>query len=60
MNKFKTMLRISEHPNADLVNGMPDEVISTLESDAKPVIHADYAEFGITQIAAVIIGGLLG
>ena len=33
--------RISEHPNADLVNGMLDDVIANLGANSKPIIHTD-------------------
>lgn len=33
--------RISEHPNAELVNGMLDDVIARLDSNSKPIIHTD-------------------
>ena len=33
--------RISEHPNADLVNGMLDDVIANIGTKSKPIIHTD-------------------
>lgn len=33
--------RISEHPNADLVNGMLDDVIANIGAKSKPIIHTD-------------------
>lgn len=33
--------RISEHPNADLVNGMLDDVIANMGAKSKPTIHTD-------------------
>ena len=33
--------RISEHPNADLVNVMLDDVIANLGANSKPIIHTD-------------------
>ena len=33
--------RISEHPNADLVNGMLDDVIANMDAKSKPIIHTD-------------------
>ena len=33
--------RISEHPNADLVNGMLDDVIANMGANSKPIIHTD-------------------
>ena len=33
--------RISEHPNADLVNGMLDDVIANIGANSKPIIHTD-------------------
>ena len=33
--------RISEHPNADLVNGMLDDVIANMGTKSKPIIHTD-------------------
>ena len=33
--------RISEHPNADLVNGMLDDVIANMGEKSKPIIHTD-------------------
>ena len=44
MDCFDGMLiawRISEHPNADLVNGMLDDVIARMNNDSKPIIHTD-------------------
>lgn len=35
------MWRISEHPNADLVNGMLDDVIANIGAKSKPIIHTD-------------------
>lgn len=32
---------ISEHPNADLVNGMLDDVIVRIDKKSKPIIHTD-------------------
>lgn len=33
--------RISEHPNANLVNGMLDDVIANIGAKSKPIIHTD-------------------
>lgn len=33
--------RISGHPNADLVNGMLDDVIANIGTKSKPIIHTD-------------------
>ena len=33
--------RISEHPNADFVNGMLDDVIANMDTKSKPIIHTD-------------------
>ena len=33
--------RISEHPNADLINGMLDDVIANTGTKSKPSIHTD-------------------
>ena len=33
--------RISEHPNADFVNGMLDDVIANMDAKSKPIIHTD-------------------
>ena len=33
--------RISEHPNADLVNDMLDDVIANMDAKSKPIIHTD-------------------
>ena len=33
--------RISEHPNADLFNGMLDDVIANMDAKSKPIIHTD-------------------
>lgn len=33
--------RISEHPNADLVNGMLDDVTANIGEGSKPIIHTD-------------------
>jgi len=33
--------RISEHPNADLVNGMLDDVIANIGAKSEPIIHTD-------------------
>ena len=33
--------RISEYPNADLVNGMLDDVIANIGAKSKPIIHTD-------------------
>ncbi|WP_455046428.1 IS3 family transposase [Mogibacterium timidum] len=33
--------RISEHPNADLVNGMLGDVIANMGEKSKPIIHTD-------------------
>lgn len=33
--------RISEHPNADLVNDMLDDVIVNINAKSKPIIHTD-------------------
>ncbi len=44
MDCFDGMLitwRISEHPNADFVNGMLDDVITRINKDSKRVIHTD-------------------
>jgi len=36
--------RISRRPNAELVNGMLDDVIDSIGESCKPIIHTDYAE----------------
>lgn len=44
MDCFDGMLvawRISEHPNAELANGMLDDVAASLRDDAEPIIHTD-------------------
>ena len=33
--------RISEHPNAELVNSMLDDVIANMDAKSKPIIHTD-------------------
>ena len=33
--------RISEHPNADLVNGMLDDLAANIGEESKPIIHTD-------------------
>ena len=44
VDRFDGMLvtwRISEHPNADLVNGMLDDGIANMGTNSKPIIHTD-------------------
>lgn len=38
---------IGTHLNAELVNTMLDNAISMLKPSKKPIVHSDYAEFGI-------------
>ena len=42
--------RISEHPNADLVNDMLDDVIGNIGTKSKPIIHTDRGEDGDKRI----------
>lgn len=44
VDSFDGMLitwQISEHPNADLVNGMLDDEIAKMSEKTKPIIHTD-------------------